>query len=540
MPEIDFGGGGAGSSFTAQNISSDTTLSTFDLAFVDASGGARTIMMPSSPSDGDAVQIVAVDTSGGNVIFAANSGQSLSGLPNLQNAGEGAVFRYRASDSTWYGTTADVLDRLYDTVNDAVTSQVGTSSNRQDVYAGAIDGQSVFLDQAGVKAYQPRDLITTQEQTITADPAGDAITVTVQGTDHDVWVPDIPQIVAHQQFFDIPNGDYSDISIFIPSFTVADQTLAESSLDGAVHGVHLQGDNTTPTNVTFQSCNATGAVGGQSPKIDGIQFTGADPFSDEDVSVIFYGCSHPSIDDCSFAGSTATNGIIPFSSSVSVEGSNTGATNLGADDLTNGVLPKHGGEVFEVNGGMTGTVTGHVARAPNGVVYLNGADGDATGGTGRAFVPDNGAGRVEDANTGEVLAPAPTFVKAGADNTKTISADFTAYTLGQIKHEQGANVDLANDQIVITKDGKYRLTFQPFVFDFASDTTVAARIKVNGTVVAEAEQLASSLGACGYSISTQRQLNDGDAITADLRSPDADGTLVNQLSKTWLEVEQVA
>jgi hypothetical protein len=147
MTRLQFPSGGGGSSFTAQNLSSDTTLSTFDLAFVDGSGGARTITMPASPSDGDAVQIVAVDTSGGNIIFAANSGQSLSGLPNLQNAGEGAVFRYRASDSTWYGTTADVLDRLYDTANDALTSQVGTSSNRQDVFAAAMDAQSASIDE---------------------------------------------------------------------------------------------------------------------------------------------------------------------------------------------------------------------------------------------------------------------------------------------------------------------------------------------------------------------------------------------------------
>jgi hypothetical protein len=146
MARVSFGGGGGGgSSFTATDLASDTTLSTFDLAFVDASGGARTITMPASPSDGDAVQIVCTNASGGNVIFAANSGQSLSGLPNLQNAGEGAVFRYRASDSTWYGTTADILDRLYDAGADAVTSQLGTSANRQDAYVGSMDAQSASI-----------------------------------------------------------------------------------------------------------------------------------------------------------------------------------------------------------------------------------------------------------------------------------------------------------------------------------------------------------------------------------------------------------
>jgi hypothetical protein len=496
-----------------------TTSTPYNCVLWDASLGS-----PYQDSDTEIVRVTAVDYTNNDL--------------TVTRAQEGTADVFHPSTSAiQLSPTAKMIsdvDSSLETIADFSTNEVTA-----DVNNSAVTTDQQVLDQIGVKAYRPRDAITTQEQTITPDPVNDAITVTVQGTDHQVWVPDIPERVAHEQLFDIPDGDYSNISVVVPPYTLVDQTLAESSLDGAVHGIHLLGDNTTPTNVKFNAINVVATTGAQTPKIDGLNITGVDPFSDENVGLIFYGCTHGSVDDCSFAGSTATNGIVAYSSGVSVEGSNTGGTNLGTNDLTNGVLVKHGGDIRETNGGMSGSVTDHVARAPNGDVYLGGG-GTATGGIGRAFSPAESSGTVWDGDSGEMLAPTPTYAKAAADNTKTISGTFTAYTLGQIGHEQGANIDLPNDQIVITKDGKYRLTFHPFVFDFASDSTLGARIKVNGTVVAESEQPASSLGACGYTISTQKQLDGGDAITADLRSPDSDGTLVNQLSKTWLEVEQVA
>jgi len=259
--------------------------------------------------------------------------------------------------------------------NGAVGIKTDTTSEDFEVN-GTEKVKNQILNQAG-EVFYPDDRKEITEQTKTVDPTPlDTKTVNIQGTDYEYWIPDVPQTVAHQIEYNIPDGDYSNIHVFIPNFTLGDSTETDNN-DGSKEGVRLKGNPTTPTNVKFASLETSGNVGAISPEIQGLNFTGNVPTSNEDASIIFYGSKHPSIIDTSFEGSTANTGIVAYSSDISVgEG-----TDLGSDDLTTGIVTKHGGTVNVKNNGVKGSVTDKVFRV-RGNGRILGKDVSATGGNG--------------------------------------------------------------------------------------------------------------------------------------------------------------
>jgi len=75
----------------------------------------------------------------------------------------------------------------------------------------------------------------------------------------------------------------------------------------------------------------------------------------------------------SFAGSTASIGVISYSSLIDLEA----GTDLGNSDLMYGAVAKHGGHIAVINNGVTGTVTDTVFEASGGgKIHI--AENDAT------------------------------------------------------------------------------------------------------------------------------------------------------------------
>jgi hypothetical protein len=345
-----------------------------------------------------------------------------------------------------------------------VSSKATQPASAQASPAGTVGDGDEFFDGfnanfgigGGVAVPGGRDVVTTESNTVSVDLANTE-TVTVGGTDYEYYIVDVPARVEHQQTYQFPTGTH-DVHILVPPFVVGDITGA-SGTEGAVSAVRLEGgtDEIDATNYTYQSLLATGVVGAQSPKIFGLNFVGIDPTSDEDPAVAIYGCSHPSVDNCSFAGAAASQGVMAYGSTVSIEGN----TDLGTSDLNIGFNVKHGGHIETKNSGVQGTCVARVGQARGGSMLIaddtaQNDDGDSGVGSGAYGQP--GSGMIYESATGR-FARLSTTERSWQDVTSSRSTTF------------GETND-APDQIAAAAR-----------FDVDTSGSIGANAIVNGTVV---------------------------------------------------------
>jgi hypothetical protein len=296
---------------------------------------------------------------------------------------------------------------------------------------GDVHFPNYLITQAGQKL-RPADRkkITTENKVVDPTPL-DTTTVSIGGTDYEFWVPDVPEVLAHQIEYDIPDGDYSNVHIFVPDFTEGDIHIDNGIESQGAPQVIINGNGSTPTNVKFASFHSVGAQGGVAClRVKGINFVDADPASDEDPAMIFYGGQTPSVNSCSFEGNTpASTGIISYCSEISVESN----TDLGSSDLSTGINTKHGGEVDIQNNGVKGTVTGSIVENnAAGVVSIedNSASGSSIIGNNQGFIADVDNGEFDTAGINATGGSGIEFNKvqdmqmySGFDTTNSIRLD---------------------------------------------------------------------------------------------------------------------
>ncbi|PGF17142.1 hypothetical protein CP556_14115 [Natrinema sp. CBA1119] len=259
-------------------------------------------------------------------------------------------------------------DRTIVGVDPETGDEVPIEFDQTSIGQASVDRLSI--NQSGQYVYPSgRDKITTGPVDRTADPSGDSVTVSVGGTDHEFWIPDIPEVIAHEFVINIPDGNYSNVNIFIPPFKTADivghDDAGNSSIEeGAALVPWIRGNPTTPTNVKFNSATLVGSQGAIAPVIEGVNFLGEAPGSDEPVSVPVYGCQNVSFRQVSFEGCAADRGFLIYSSTATIRD----GCDFGSSDLTLGIETKHNSMVsIDTFGDLTtGTVNDYLIWTDDG------------------------------------------------------------------------------------------------------------------------------------------------------------------------------
>ncbi|NLV14369.1 hypothetical protein [Haloarcula argentinensis] len=232
-----------------------------------------------------------------------------------------------------------------------------------------------------------RPLVSTQDRTITVGTDTDTIQEALN---------EIPLLLRHEFVIDIPDGTY-DEDLLVPTVMHADTAGRSQQYDsdeGVSQNPWIQGNTSTPSNVTVNSISVASSQAA-GPVIEGLQVTGIVPYDDEDAGVVVYGSQNFSFRHMSFAGCSASIGILAYSSAVTVRE----AVDFGTDDLTYGLKTKHNARLHVDTGPSNDPVTGSVTDY---VIWIRGGsfvthEGmTATGGSGTVW---NEEGYVRETDT---------------------------------------------------------------------------------------------------------------------------------------------
>ena len=208
--------------------------------------------------------------------------------------------------------------------------------------------------QGGSINYRP--LFSTASEDLTVCTSGCEYT-TIQAA-----VNQVPYFLNHVYRIMVSDGTYAE-DVFVPPVVASDII---SSVDGPCEALQIIGNVNNINGVKVRSFQVSGSTGCQTPAIKYFQMTGADPYSDENVSIAVYGASHPVIKYINFTGVIANYGVMSYGSSITIE-----AIDFGVNNLNTALLVKHGGVIYFNNAANIGRVKSNLGQLDAGQIFLN-------------------------------------------------------------------------------------------------------------------------------------------------------------------------
>lgn len=171
----------------------------------------------------------------------------------------------------------------------------------------------------------------------------------------------VPLILRHPYLILISAGTYNE-NLWIPPTIVGDII---SNTEGSVQGLKIYGENMNT--VFLNSIQVSSSLGAISPSINNLTIIGTDPYSDENVSISFYGTKGAELKHINLTGNPSRNGILCYDCQLTVSD-----IHLGNNDLVGGIQVKHFGMVTSQDGGVHGNVSGYVYSRAGGIFITKG------------------------------------------------------------------------------------------------------------------------------------------------------------------------
>ena len=231
----------------------------------------------------------------------------------------------------------------------------------------------------------------------------------------------LPFIIRHQYVIDVRNGAYAE-HVFIPSMIVADVT---DSTEGSVVGVSIRGNQSDWGVVQVLSFHIASQLGYGTPTIKWFNITGTDPWSDENASIAIYGSNHPTIKECTFDSDYSRIGVLAYASFVTLSNLSLG------NNLIIGATVKHGGQIWSLDGGVSGS--------PNYTYELSGGMIVSKNDT---ATPDIGAYRESEITGGFLYDNQPVSNYKGFRNVNTIFGALRNLTIDDIQVPVKMNITM--------------------------------------------------------------------------------------------------
>lgn len=486
-------------------------------------------------SNGDVLSEVKFDPDTGSFRFVDGTDTPVpaemgaTSLPSLDVDGTGLTLEEDGGDLVYTDSNNNVVFRY----NEA------TGTWEMD----SLSTEALTIDQLGQYLLQTRDWITDGPIDRTADPINDAVTVTFEGSDYEVWIPDIPWHVAHEFYISIPDGDYSNIHIFIPPYTLSDAVGVDDQGAGEREGVSqspwIRGNKSTPTNVKFASATLASTHGAISPITEGINIVGQAPFDDEPIGVVIIGCQDVSFRAISFEGSSAERGFLPYASGVTIRG----GTDFGSADLGVGVETKHGAHVNidDFEGGVTGTVTNAAIWNNDGsIVSHKGMNVNA----GNRLVVETSEAITYNADRQQFHPIAEArALGSGSDQTITTAGTggYQTAEFDTVDYSEYDDYDTVGYNFVAPVDGIYRVNCSVQWVAPADTTKILVRLagseEWDETIMERYGNIAENPN---FGPDSRQFLQQGDTVRVDVRHDEGSDVSINMdnESYTYFEVER--
>jgi hypothetical protein len=165
----------------------------------------------------------------------------------------------------------------------------------------------------------------------------------------------------HSLVFDIASGyDLSGEDVYVPP--AVSSRKSRSVTDDANDNVYIDGDSTNRPKLNSVWMDG---LHGQTVALRSVEVTGVNPIDGENASIVAQGCrGRVILYECAISAA-ATDGIISYSSDVSIVSS----LDLGTSITGNGLSCKHMGNIF-VEASVTGSVP-TLAKVNPGHVYVS-------------------------------------------------------------------------------------------------------------------------------------------------------------------------
>jgi len=253
---------------------------------------------------------------------------------------------------------------------------------------------------------------------------------------------DVPLYLRDDYIISIDDGDYSSEDLIIPPHVTAD--VVTEGTYGSTGILSIQGNQTTPANVTVNSVASLGSIGRNSPQIAGLRVEGSSPAdNDENIGFIIAGGGNAQVLDCEFGGDGTQKGLTAYSGSVTIQN-----VDFGSGNRKLLMENKHGGTIWCAS---TGTVSGHATESVFSVASNPGisfdsnaaslsADGDFVK-TVRSYLIDRAKGTIwpgfglPQSNTIDTIEPsANTITPEKSDNLRVANAGDTSITTVGTSH----------------------------------------------------------------------------------------------------------
>jgi hypothetical protein len=216
------------------------------------------------------------------------------------------------------------------------------------------NGGAVKTDEVRNTSYA-RPLWSTGDKTVTVGPSADYSSLQT------AIYNELPMFNQHSLIFDIASGyDLSGEDVYIPP-TISSRK-SRSVTDDANDNIYIDGDSTNRPKLNSVWMDG---LHGQTVALRSVEVTGTNSIDGEGASIVAQGCrGRVILYECTISAA-ATDGIISYSSDISIVSS----LDLGSSITGNALSCKHMGNIF-----VEATVTGSVptlAKVNPGYVYIS-------------------------------------------------------------------------------------------------------------------------------------------------------------------------
>lgn len=278
-------------------------------------------------------------------------------------------------------------------VYDDATTTVGDGTTSADHESVNTDGATVGID-------PQRNLISTSTKSIEV------------GTDVDTIQEafDVAAAIQHHRLIiNLPDGTYAEDPVLTATVGGAHKN------SGDTQPIIILGNQDNPGNVVLDSCVLDGNAGWV--KIDGVQFTQDNPYTNENAVFEAYDSTHVTLQNVTFGG--GTNGVISYNSNIEL-GKN---VDFGTNNISgNGVQTKHGGLAWTqaaVTNPVSGNVGGWAFASLTGRINVHSNSDTLTGDSGTYRRSSNGI--IYDTDTGTRVGSHPSALGFSKDSLPNIT-----------------------------------------------------------------------------------------------------------------------